>query len=385
MSIIWGTQKKQIGFVILTSLIYLLGYAVFVFSNNVFQYDISSLHLNAHLFPHLGMIATVITMSILFLCFLEKLQNLNYQFILISSLVFVLIIIPVTIDTFPFISGFSNAVYNLTEPWRQLYVPPAIRATMEGITTGITGILSVRSVRLESYWAIEIIRYRYVVVVIGIGMFFFWWLKNALKNSELKEAVAQKPESSWQLFVKYPYIFIICFISGLNQGLFNYSYFLGQEILPSTSISTYQYIIYISSIISPILIGRIADKYGIFFITLTISILLTCCKWISSGMAFMHVTLPIYYLIITGIEAGLTSCLWMLSASLIGERLRTKGIFRSFALSNIAFASGLFSCGLVYNYFSDSFAWTKFCMSVFNALLIGAFSFLYIKREKAVA
>ncbi len=379
---IGDTRKKQIGFVILTSIIYLLGYAIFVFSNNVFQYNLSSRHFNIHLFPHLGMIATIITMSILLLCFLEKLQNLNYQFILISALVAVLVIIPVTIDTFPVISGFSNAVYNLTEPWRQLYVPPAIRATMEGITTGVTGILSVRSVRLESDWAVELIRYRYVAVMIGIGMFFFWWLKNALKNSELKQVVTQKPESSLQLLIKYPYIFIICFISGLDQGLFNYSYFLGHEVLPETSIATYQYIIYIASIISPILIGRIADKYGIFFIILTISILLVCCKWTSSAMAFMHIKIPLYYLIVTGIEAGLTSCLWMLSASLIGERLRTKGIFRSFALSNIAFASGLFSCSLVYNTFSGNFALTKLWMSLFNALLIGSFTFLYMKREK---
>lgn len=377
-----NTRRKQMGFVILTSLIYLLGYAVFVFSNNVFQYDITSLHLDVHLFPHLGMTATVITMGVLLLCFLERFQNLNYQFTLISALVLVLMLIPVTIDTFPVISGFSNAVYNLTEPWRQLYVPPAIRATMEGITTGVTGMLSVRSVRLESYWAIELVRYRYAVVIIGIGMIVFWWLKESLKNSELKEALTQKPETSLRLVVKYPYIFIICFISGLDQGLFNYSYFLGQEILPAATISSFQYIIYISSIISPILIGRLADKYGIFLMILSASILLTGCKWVNSAMAFMQVTTPIYYLVITGLEAGLTSCLWMLSASLIGERLRTKGIFRSFALSNIAFASGLFFCGIVYNYFSGHFAWTKFWMGIVNAVLIATFSWLYVKREK---
>ncbi len=382
MRITLKTRQLQLLFVALTSVIFIISYAIFSFGSNLFQFEIFKLNMSSNEFPLLNIISLFIMMGIMFLCFFERFQLLNYQLVLMISLILTLAALPLSFETFPVITGFSNGIYNLTEPWRQLYVPPAIRATVEGITEGFLGFMDIRSVTMESFWDTEIERYRYITLVLAVCAFLFWWLTQSLKQTELTEKIVQAPESILNLILKYPYIFIICFAAGLNEGLFNYTYFLGKEILPKNYIATYQYVIYVSSIFVPMLIGKMADKYGIFFMVVLTSLLLIGCKFLSSVMALLHVPTPMYYLVIVFLESGSTVSIWMLSASLIGERLHTKGIFRSFALSNVAFGAGNATCGGIYALFSESFGLTKLSTGLLNTCLLAATCYFYHKFEK---
>lgn len=169
---------------------------------------------------------------------------------------------------------------------------------------------------------------------------------------------------------KHPYIFIAYFIAGVNSSLFDFTYTLAKEVLPNMLPSNYQNMLYLGSIIIPIALGMLADKKGIFNTMLQAAVALIIVNFIAAILFKLSIKTHSIYFILAFIEGGLAISAATLSASLIGERLKTQGIFRSFAMSGMLFSVGYLCAGRIYEYSAGSFALTKLCIGLCNLILL---------------
>ncbi len=375
--------KAQI--TVLMSIILLLGYVIFSCSDNLFQSYTSEHHVSA-LFPRLSILGMILTMIVMVLNISAKMQRFMYQQILLFIMLISFVVIPVTLDTYPVIAGISNVIFNLVEPWRQLFVIPAFRATIVGITTALCGAVDIRATALENLWLFDLFRYKQVAIILMVFAFYFWFLAKKIQHldaNEINRTLEQHLPKLSVLFRTYPYIFVSCVLSGLNGGIFYYTYMLALKAMPNQQPSTYQYVIYIGSVVGPIIIGYLADRLGIFLMILISSILLTLLALIGAGLSFASVHVPLAYYITAFIEAALATSLWVMSAGLIGERLLSQGIFRSFAISNVLFICGNILCGYIFEVFL-SFEYIKLAFFVLDLILLLLMYFTYLKTASGL-
>lgn len=371
-------KNIQIKFVIVITIIMSLAYAIFISSVNVFQQYTITHHFSTLKYSHDTIVSARIVMLIMAFNLFKPLQNPNYQRFLLSILILLLLVLPVSMETYSMLSGFSNAVVELSKAWFQLYVPPAWRATFAGLLTAISSLIKIRSTTIEKYWA-EAIFHKYILAsILTFCLFFFWKYSRKLEKLNKKVQSPQiMADSIILLIVNNPYIFLTALVAGFNSGIFYYTYFLGQEALPNTSAQLYQYIIYSGGIFCPLFIGYAADKHGIGFITICAALMVTICKFLEASLAFTHITLPIYYYCLAFIEAGLVASLWTLSASLIGEKLLGQGVFRAFAISALVINLGTVIYERIYNHFSYSFMFTKLSVGTVNGLFLLLLYYFY--------
>lgn len=371
-------KKLQLKFVVVIISIMSLSYAIFISSINIFQQYTVSQHLDLLIYNHDTIVSARIVMLIMaFNCF-KKLQNPHHQRLLLSILILLLLMLPVHLKTYSMLAGFSSAAVELSKAWFQLYVPPALRATLSGILTALSGLIKIRSTAMETHWA-QAVFHKYIITSILTACLFFFWkysIKLEMKNNSWQSS-AVTSENIIQLVVKNPYIFLAALIAGFNSGLFYYTLLIGKAALPHASAQLYQYIIYSGGVICPIIIGYAADKYGIAFINISVVLMLTICKFSEASLAFTHIKTPIYYYCLAFIGSGLAASLWTLSASLIGEKLLEKGVFRSFAISAIIINFGALIYERIYNLFFYSFMLTKFSIGIANSLFLLLLYFFY--------
>jgi hypothetical protein len=369
--------------VVLTSVIFLSAYLMYVFGANIFQAYVFQYHLDASLIPRANIIAQHIAVVVLLLCTFKSLQHIDKQRWLMLALMFGLIIALVapsitTIKSYPLLPGLSNVIFDLTEPWRQLYAPPAWRATIEGVTEGLAGFVDLASISAEDHLVLRLFHHHHydgvIYTIFLLIIFAKLTHKIALPASETKR---QTTKSFQALFKEYHYIFIASLLCGFNTAIFSYTFLLAKEVLPNTLPQYYQYCIYSGSIIIPMFMGRLGDKKGIFFMLILVGFVLALVKFINAGLFLMHSPSSIAYYVLATIEGGLAVSIWTLSLSLIGERLRNYGIFRSFALSNFIFGIGILIASRAYEYFVGSFWQTKLTMGIIDMIAILVLLYFY--------
>ncbi len=289
---------------------------------------------------------------------------------------------PLSFTSYPAMAGFSNAIFDLTEPWRQFFAPPGLRATIEGVTEGLTGVIDISTVALEQSWSHHLSRYHYIAPIFLLLLLFFWILGRKLVHA--KFATHQQdiiPKSILQLLKQYPFIFIACLFGGINTSIFNYTLFLIKSNAPHVAVQNYQYSIYLGSIIGPIILGRIADKKGIFNTLIYSSIMLIIIRSFIMGFLELHITSFHGCYVLTFFVGCLTATIWTLIVSLVGERLRNQGIFRSFAISNIIFQIGFIIASNIFRYYNSPFHITKFLLLFIDIVLVSIMWNFY-KKDK---
>ncbi len=371
-------ERTRFFFAIINSLIILLGYVIYINASNLFQVHFSERHDLAE-YARLSIFGSLVTGAIMMVSFLKKMQRLYYQRFLLGVLILVLLVLPVSIYTYPMISGLSYATLNLANAWRQLYVPNVVRGAITGITTGLTGIIDLNSIEIEYSWAKDIVRYHYVLASLVVCLFLFWRLSLKLNNTKITiEQEKIKIESLYTVIKKYPYVFLCCFLGGFNETIFYYTYILGGEALPNLPITTYQYIFCFGGIVVPMITGFIADRFGMFRMLIATILILVICKLFDAILAFSGITLAIPYYITAFIEAGLSSS--SLSLALLGESLAAKGVFRLMAFGVMLLSFGAACCSYCYGQFIGSFVLTKLCMSIINIFFVGLILYLYSRR-----
>lgn len=375
---------RRLIFAWFTSVIFLAAYFIFISSSNVFEAYAIEHHFDTALFPSASIVAMRISLLITILCTLKSFQNLNRQHFLMLFLMLLLLtvlLLPLSFSSYPAMAGLSNAIFDLTEPWRQFFAPPALRATIEGVTEGLTGIIDLSSVAIEHNWSLHLSRYHYIATIFIFLLVIFWMLARKLESTKF---IAQQkdvvPKSPLKLLKQYPYIFIACLFAGINTSVFNYTLFLIKDLAPQVSAQNYQYSIYLGSIIGPIIIGRIADKKGVFSTLLYTSLFLAIIR--SALFAFLEFRRFDFHgcYILSTCVGGLTASVWTLSVSLIGERLRSQGIFRAFAISNIIFQVGFIIASRVYEHFNSPFHPVK-CLLILIDFILIAMLWRFYKRE----
>lgn len=383
--------KHHLFFVLFTSLIFvaaycifLIAYFVFISSANIFDNYSITHNFKSTVFPSASIMGVRMTLFITILCTLKSFQNLNWQYFLMFTLIALLLavfVMPISFHSYPLIAGLSNAIFDLTEPWRQLFAPPPIRATIEGITEGLTGIIDLTSIGVESGWSQHLSQYQYVFSI-SVALLLLGWIFTR-KMESLKFSIQERnivSTSILKLLKEYPYIFIACLFGGVNMAIFNYVFFLIKTFDPTLPAKHFQFFVYIGSIIGPIIIGRIGDKKGIFFTMLCAGLLLIIVKSIILafiGAHYMFFGIHIFSLLL----GGLSSSIWALTVAIVGERLRSQGIFRAFAISNIIFEIGFITASRVYEHFGDSFHPIRLLIVFIDSILL-IILYSFYKKEK---
>jgi len=350
--------------------------------SNLFQLYVGEHHFGTHVFPMISNIALLITMFIMVICLFKKFQQLSFQRALLGFLIVPLFAVPVSVYTYPVISGFTVGITKLSGVWLQLCVPSALRATITSISTGVGGLIDIRGVTVENLWTMDLIRYRYILFCLVMSFGLFWWLSTVLQSSiTIPQKKAINSGGILKLMVNYPHIFIICFCAGFNNGLISYTYILGSKISIIQSPEIYQYVISVGAVFIPIILGMIADRYSILYVTLYTILLLVFCTFINVALPLMHTTHAFAYYITAFVESGLIAGLMALSASLIGERLQQEGLFRAFAVSSIIMGIGGILYGRMFIRFHDSFVGVKFSVGMINILLLMLTVYFYCKKS----
>jgi hypothetical protein len=377
-------KNRRLLFAWFTSIVFLAAYFIFISSANVFQVYAIDHKFSSDMFPSASIFAMRLSLFITLLCTLKSFQNLNRQHFLMLLLLLLLLIVllmPLSFNSYPAMAGLSNAIFDLTEPWRQFYAPPALRATIEGVTEGLTGIIDLSSVAIEQHWSVNLSLYHYVATIFVFLLVFFWMLARKLENT--KFSAQQKSVASisiGKLLRKYPYIFLACLFGGINTAIFNYTLFLIKANAPQLHAQNYQYSIYLGSIIGPIIIGRLADKKGIFSTLMYLSVLLILLR------STILTSFELKFFAFAGFYIGsfflgaLTASVWTLTVSLVGERLRSQGIFRAFAISNIFFQIGFIIASRVYQHFDSPFHIVKLSLLFVDIVLVAIIRHFYKKE-----
>jgi len=380
------SKKLRLSFVTLTSVIFLVGYFVFNATDNVFQIYVPQHHLSYELFAKLNIRSGRWAFIIMAVCLLKSFQNLTYQrylmLALLTTLLFFLLA-SISLETYPYISAISNAIYCLTEPWRQLYVPSALRGSVEGITESLTGVIDLSVIGIEARWEKHLGRFHSLIIVIAI-CFLFFWLLTILLEKNVRMQSTQHTTKIVDLIVQNPSIFIFCGLGGINEGMYSYVYIFAEEALASMPPQYYQYICAISGIIGPVVLGMIADKKGFFSVAIFSAISLMICKFIYVVLMFSQITSPMAYYTTVFFESAFATSVVALSITLIGDRLNNQGIFRSFTLSNIFFGVGMLITARLEGWTSPSLWKMKLTMGCVNGVLIAVILYFY-RQEKKVA
>lgn len=378
-------NKYRLQMVVLISILYWIAYFTSVTMGNVFQDYAIAHHFNSDLYPRMQIVALRVSFVVLFLCLLKQLQSIKFQrclLIVAMSLLVIELVLPLSLKLYPFMLGIQGVIVLLTDPWLQLYVPPALRATIGGLSVGLTGILDLSSVMIESDWSQHPYRYHVLAIVFFFILIWFWRVSNK-KELKTSDEIKQSPTSIRILLTKHTYIFIAFLFGGLNTSIFSYTYLVAKEVLPHFAAQNYQYVLYIGAIIGPIVIGRVADRKGIFFITIVSACLLVMCKLVEACFFELSVNTPIIYYVLAFIGAGLAVGASTLALSLVGERLLTQGIFRAFAISNLFFDVGCLMAGRIYEYFAGTFFLTELSMIFVDIFLILFLWKAYKKQQRA--
>ncbi|MDP3561208.1 MAG: hypothetical protein Q8R83_03415 [Legionellaceae bacterium] len=370
-------KRMLILFIIIIVFINLATYTIFVSSGNVFQQYAYEHHLALNIYSHDSVISFRITTLILILCLFKQFQKLNYQRAVISVLMLILFLLPISVKTFPILSGCSNTINTLSQAWLQLYLPSAFRATITGFLASMYGFIAIRSAYMEKFLSASIANEYITGGILIVSLFFFLIFSFKIKAPEANES-PEPTESIFKLILKYPLVFIICFFAGLNAGIIFYTLILGAEALPKQPPQIYQYIVYAATILGPVALGRCADKFGIAFVAVCSVFVLTLCSVFNFGLSYMHIEWPIPYYIVAFIDAGFVASLWGLVCSLIGKNLRNQGIFRSMAISNIILNVGILSCVQILQQFSQSYLFTMLVFSAINLCFWGVIWYLYV-------
>lgn len=379
-------KRLQIKFMIVMMTMYCLSYAIWVSSINLFQHYVTDHGLASAVYYDRTIFSIRIMILVIGLNLLAKFQNQNYQRILMLILVIATLLLPVSLKTYPLLAGFNDTITELGKAWFQLYVPPAFRATLAGLLTSFTGLIKIRSTTATQYWEQAIIHKYILASILTILLFFFWKFTLKLQKIEQEHhpsVTKHAPDNIVKLLRKNPYIFITCFVFGFNNGIFYYTFLLGAAALPDKAPEVYQYIMYAGSILGPVVIGRFADKFGIALISMYVIALITFCKFLNFSLAFTEITTSHYFYIVAFIEAAFAASLSSLNVSIVGERLRNRGIFRSFAISTIIYSLGALLYGRVYLKFSDSFVSGQLVIGVINIFFFILLCFFY-KRSPRV-
>lgn len=367
------THHHRLLFIMVIVFIYWATYFAYASMGNVVQDYAIRHNLDPKLYPWLTIIAARISLVATALCMLGSLQAINRQRWILIGLLAALVIflcIPFTVHLYPFISGLESIISTLIKPWLQLYIPPALRATISGVSMGLTGVFDITSANMEDSWMEHLSRYRYLAIIFVVLLIFFWQLSHQSNRNKHSPTLHQAPKSILFLLTQHPYIFIAFFFSGVNCCIFDYTFILAKEVLPNASAEHYQYALYLGSIFLPIVLGILADKKSIFMVMLGSAILLIAINFITAFCFKFSITSSGVYLILAFIEGGLAISATTLSASLIGERLKTQGIFRSFAMSGILFDIGSLFAGRIYEFCANSFFTTKIGIGFMNIILV---------------
>ncbi|HMN25905.1 MAG TPA: hypothetical protein PKE38_15480 [Ignavibacteriaceae bacterium] len=378
-------HRKNLQFVILTSVIFLTTYALYTFSQNTFQDYIFGHHVEILTIPHANIMALYLSILIQLLCILKSLQSTIRQRWLMLGLIVGLIFVlstNISVVEYPLIPGLSNSIFDLTEPWRQLYVPPVWRATIEGVTASLAGMLDLLSIDVESYMSSHLSQKRryFTMAFLMLLLFLFAILTRRIKPITLKNSANQLKYNIWTILKTYPYIFIACLFSGFNTGIFANAYMLAKEVLPDFPVKYYQYAVNVGSIIGPFVVGWVADRKGIFLVLIWLFLLVIPVKMLTALVFFVEFEQsPHFYYLVAGIEGALAAGFWLLNISLVGERLRFNGIFRMSALSNLFFGLGLMSFFRIFEFFSYSFLHLKIVIGLINFFALGVLWYYYQK------
>lgn len=364
---------RRLLFVIVIVFIYWATYFAYASMGNVVQDYAVQHNLDPKLYPWLTIIAARVSLLATALCMLGSLQAIHRQRWVMIGLLAALAIflcIPFTVHLYPFISGLESIIATLIKPWLQLYIPPALRATISGLSMGLTGVFDISSAHMEDSWMTHLSRYRYLAILFVILLLLFWRLSHQSGGNKHTPSLHQTPKSLKFLLTQHPYIFIAFFFSGVNCCIFDYTFTLAKEALPNAPAENYQYALYLGSIFLPIGLGVLADKKNIFTVMLGSAVALIAINFITAFCFKFSVTTTSVYLILAFIEGGLAVSATTLSGSLIGERLKTQGIFRSFAMSGILFDIGSLFSGRIYEFCANSFFATKIGIGLINVILI---------------
>lgn len=377
-------DKASLSFIFLLAIIYWMAYFTVVSMGNVFQAYIFEHHLSPALYPELNIMAFRIALLGTVLMYLKRLQSIQSQrwlFIFVVLLLALGLSMPISLGLYPFITGLERIVTSLIQPWIQLFVPAAFRATVSGTIMGGTGVLDFLSAMIETSWSWHLSRYHYLTIFFGVAMILFWRLSYT-EEKRINIVEKQSPQNLSTLLTQHPYIFIACFLGGLNTAIFGYTFLLAKEVLPQMSTQDYQYMLYLGGIIGPIVVGRLADKKGIF----RMLIFFACWLVVNKLLQALCITIsskPAAYYITAFMESGLAVSVSTLGLALIGERLKTQGIFRAFAVSNVFFYVGNLAASRIYKYFVDSFFLTNLSMGLVNIFFILLLWKFYHKENKS--
>lgn len=238
-------NKYRLLFIGIICAIYIMAYFIFISAGNVFQDFAFFHHFDEHLFPQINVIALRISTFAMILCVLRFFQSTKNQSILtltMLSCLIIILLVPISFKSYPFISGLSHIVLNLMEPWRQFYIPAAFRATLEGIVAACCGLIDLSSISFEDSWSQHLDLYHYFAY---IGMVFFILFVGFFAIIHRSEKNEPMPvfESIPALLYKNPCVFIACLFGGVNQAVFSYAFLLEKEILPNISPQNYQYLL----------------------------------------------------------------------------------------------------------------------------------------------
>ncbi len=376
-------NNDRLRFIAIIIAIYWASYFGYIVMANVTQSYIFQQHLDPQRYPWLNIIALRMALLVTLLNLLTSFQAIHRQrslLIVIMALLVAGLCLPFSLNSYPFVSALENLCEIFMSPWLQLYVPPAFRATISGISTGFTGIFDLSSTLMENNWRNYLAPYYRLAGILLVLLILFWHFSGK-KQLQTLIKTKQTPRSFYYIVTKHFYIFIAFLFAGLNLSIFNYTFLLAKEVLPHAAAQYYQNALYIGSIIGPIIAGRLADKKDIFFILMLSASFLIVIKLIEA--AIFKITLPtsIPYYFLAFIEGGLAPSVATLGAALIGERLRTQGIFRSFALSSLFFNVGSLLAGRIYQFGATSFFLTKITMASGDIILVLLLWLFYQKNR----
>ncbi|ETO92721.1 hypothetical protein [Legionella oakridgensis] len=334
-------QGRYTPLVLVTCAIYLITWFITSAASNVMQATVIQQHAEPYIFPIVRHVASVLFTFLLALSCLKWFQKIHYQRLLMIFVLCLLIGLfakSLSLQTYPFISALGNYALNLSEAWRQLFVHPAWRGTIEGILGGLGTVVNVRAIGIQEAWMVHIEAFDRFLYILGGLLILFWYFS---KNSKL--AQPNEPQTTFSfktLLANYHYLFMLTFLSGFNEGFLSFIPTIAHQALPDKPTLYYQYAACAGGVIGPMIMGRLGDRLGILRMLFVTTGLLLLGNLLD--MLLLQESIPfirLYYVTVF-LETAMVICLVSLTTALIGERLRTHGIFRVFALANLIAAVG---------------------------------------------
>lgn len=371
-------QGRYTALVVVTCAIFLITWFITSAASNVIQSTVIQEHANPDTFPIARHLAAVLFTSLLALCCLKIFQKVHYQrllMIVVLCLLIGFIAKSLNLHTYPFISALGNCALNLSEAWRQLFVHPAWRSTLEGILECLGMLLNLRAIDIQKVWMVHIEAFNRFIYVLGGLLLLFWYYSKSSKMTHPDEP--QTTFSFKVLFMKYHFLFLITFLSGFNESVLSFIPTIAYQILPNKPIVYYQYAAYSGGIIGPLIMGRLGDRLGILQMLFVTTGLLLLGHLLDVFLLQRHSSFFRLYYATIFLETAMMICLISLNTALIGERLRAYGMFRVFALANLIASLGTTISMRVRIITADSLLAYKTTIIIINIFLITMSVILY--------